>query len=103
MSTKDLAETLRKIMVGKAGNSPLDPMAERGGVKPSKSSAALGGGGKASGGGIASPLTETDAATREYWPGGWTTTDGLFSFPALKVIQMTDANGEDVELRFDEP
>lgn len=103
MSSKDLTEALRAIMRDQPSSTPLDPMATRGGVAVAKSAAPLGGGGKTSSGGIASPLTEPDAATREYWPGGWKTTDGLFSFPALKVIKMNDANGEAVELRFDEP
>lgn len=58
---------------------------------------------KTSGGGVASPLTEMSVASREYWPVGWKTTDGLFTLPAIKTVVFADANGEPVELRFANP
>jgi len=42
-------------------------------------------------------------ASREYWPVGWKTTDGLFTLPAIKTVVFADANGEPVELRFANP
>lgn len=51
-------------------------------------------------GSIASPLTEV---SREYWPSGWQTSDGMFVFPAIKKLTMTDADGATVEFNFLEP
>ena len=56
-----------------------------------------------SGGGIASPLTEPDAGTREYWPGGLVSSDGLFTLPAIKVLNLTDANGAAVQIQLADP
>lgn len=58
----------------------------------------------ASGGGIASPLTEANAANRTYYTGEyWQSTDGLILFAAPSKIIFTDANGATVELRPDNP
>lgn len=57
-------------------------------------------------GGIASPLTETDAGTREFWEVAvLTSTDGVFTWheSAIKRVQMVDNNGEPVELQFAAP
>ena len=62
--------------------------------------------GAASDVGIASPLTELDAATREYWPERTIQSDyALFAvrLKPLKTVYMEDANGNDVVLQFDEP
>lgn len=56
-----------------------------------------------SAGGIASPLTEPDASTREYWPGGLASSDGIFVLPAIKVLNLTDANGAAVQIRLADP
>lgn len=62
------------------------------------------GGGEASGtGGIASPLTETDAIAREYWPAGLRSSDGLFVLPALKTLRLSDANGAEVVVQLADP
>lgn len=55
------------------------------------------------GGGIASPLIEGAAALREWWPTGWTSTDGIFEYPAEKRVLMTDANGAEVEFQYSSP
>lgn len=57
----------------------------------------------ATGGGIASPLTETDITTRTYHAGYYTDTAGLIFMPALATIDFTDANDAAVQLVFDEP
>lgn len=49
---------------------------------------------------IASPLTEV---SREYWPSGWQTTDGMFVFPAIRKVTMTDSGGKTVVFNFSEP
>lgn len=52
--------------------------------------------------GIASPLTEEDAATREWYATPLYSTDGLLSWPQLKALHLKDANGATVVIRFDE-
>lgn len=59
--------------------------------------------GSSGGGGIASPLSEASAATREYWPGGLPSSDGLFILPALKVLNLTDASGAAVKIQLADP
>lgn len=67
---------------------------------PTTASAATGDTPGGGGGTIASPLTEV---SREYWPSGWQTTDGMFVFPAIKKVTMTDSAGETVVFNFSEP
>lgn len=55
------------------------------------------------GGGIASPLTEPDYSTREYWPTGLLSSDGLFMSPAIKVLKLTDADGAEVVINLAQP
>lgn len=61
-------------------------------------------------GGIASPLVEdttvVNGATvpdREYWPGGLLSSDGLFVLPAIKTLNLTDANGAPVQIQLAAP
>lgn len=102
-SPKDLTEALRKLMQEQAG-AGQEPMAPRGSAASSKSAAAPGGiQSKSGSGGVASPLTEPNASLREYYPAGWTTTDGLFTFPAIKRLVMSDANDNSVVFDFAQP
>lgn len=62
------------------------------------------------GGGIAGPLSEKRSLVngkyvpdREYWPAGYTSSDGLFILPAIKMLKLTDANGDDVEIMLANP
>lgn len=55
------------------------------------------------GSGIASPLTETAFADREFYAGGWKTTDGLFTLPAIKKLKFLDANSQEVVFDFKAP
>lgn len=58
------------------------------------------------GGGIASPLVETDYSTRLYWPARvGTTVDGLISFliRPIKEVTQQDANSVVVKQQFAEP
>lgn len=98
--SKDLTEALRALMEQSSEPTP-DPMKARGGTGSAKSAAILESGKK--GGGIASPLTENSFALRQYHTTNFKTTDGLFSFPAIKKIKMLDANGETVDLIFADP
>lgn len=58
------------------------------------------------GGGIASPLTETDASARTYHADNYILSGdmlfGMMLHPVASIF-MTDANGGSVELRFDAP
>ncbi|WP_268797512.1 hypothetical protein [Pseudomonas huanghezhanensis] len=56
-----------------------------------------------SGGGIASPLTETAFKAREYWPDGMLSSDGLFSIPAIKKLVLADANGAEAVINLAQP
>ncbi|WP_049325960.1 hypothetical protein [Stutzerimonas stutzeri] len=53
--------------------------------------------------GIASPVIEVSAATRAYWPGGWPSNDGLLVLPAIRHVQMQDANGAEVIFDYADP
>lgn len=58
------------------------------------------------GGGITSPLEESDAGTRQYHPPGQiTSSDGLFvlELEPIKQMEMRDGDGNDVTLIFDDP
>lgn len=64
----------------------------------------------ATGGGIASPLTEktkdqggSPVADREYYPAGLVSSDGLMVLPAIKKQTFTDANGAEVVMDFATP
>lgn len=58
-------------------------------------------------GGVASPFTETDANDREYHalPRTITSTDGVFTLEVrdIETLDMTDANGNDVQFVFAQP
>jgi len=100
--SKDLTEALRALTEGGEGKPKPEPMKTRGAASMVKSSAPLAGsvGGT---GGIASPLTEESFAAREFWDGGYTTTDGLFVLPAIKKMVVNDANDAEVIINFAEP
>lgn len=55
------------------------------------------------GGGIASPLTETAFSDREFYATGWKTTDELFTLPAIKKMKFKDALESIIEIEFKEP
>ena len=63
-----------------------------------------------SGAGIASPLIEkltvvegVGVPDRDYWPNGLTTSDGLFVLPAMKTLNLIDANGAAVQVQLANP
>jgi hypothetical protein len=55
------------------------------------------------GGGLVSPITETNFALREYWPVGLTSSDGLLILPAVKKIVATDAEGVEEVREYAQP
>ncbi|MDP2244010.1 hypothetical protein [Pseudomonas sp.] len=61
-------------------------------------------------GGIASPLAEDVTLLegkyypdREYWPEGHTSSDGLFVLPAIKILNLRDANDAVVQIFLADP
>lgn len=107
--SRDLTQALDALMAEKAraDYTPLPGMPERGAAPKAVAAAPMpaGQGGKPSGGGnIASPLTESATASREYYTdANWVSSDGLFAFAAIKKLVMTDANGASVEFQFARP
>ena len=98
MSSKDLTEALRAL-TEQANNRPSvqDAMNARGATGRSVASALLDGGGN--GGGIASPLTETNYADRTWHPERTiTSTDGVWALKIkpLKSIKFNDAVAAEV-------
>ena len=76
--------------------NPVDPVTSTGAVRAAAST----------GGGIASPLTEPDAAMRTYHTSrNISTSDGVFTFVVydLATIDMLDATGASVVMEFDAP
>lgn len=78
----------------------LDPV---GSIPPQRSSAPYKAPAATGNSGIASPVTEVSAATRTYWPGGWPSNDGLLVLPAIRHVQMQDANGAEVVFDYADP
>lgn len=100
--SKDLTEALRKLMEGDTNTNVVAALKARGAAPIVRSAALLAGGGGA-GSGLASPLTEQSFAAREYHAAGWTTTDGLFTMPAISKVTFADLNGAIIELVFKPP
>lgn len=100
--SKDLTDALAAL-----SRDPRRPPAEkpqpRGSARRVVSSGQPAAGTKSEGGGSVAPRTEISTSTRDYWPDAWHTTDGLFSFPAVKTIRMVDANGDPDDLHFANP
>lgn len=72
--------------------------AQRGQAAYASPQVSAGGGG----GGIAGPLTEI-GSMREYYEGGYISSDGLFFLPAIKRTEMTDADGQVVAFNYANP
>lgn len=102
---KDLTEALRSLTEATSQTSRVDKaLPER--PNPPAIPVRTGSAGPVAtpgAGGIASPLTETAFADREFYATGWKTTDGLFTLPAIKKIKFLDANSQEVVLEFKEP
>lgn len=67
---------------------PLGPLAARRGQADYKAPPAA-----TTGGGIASPLTESGIIAREWHATGWPSSDGIWEYPASKKISLVDADG----------
>ena len=103
--SKDLTEALRVLTEQANGGAQQSAaMSDRGAAARVTGSALLGGGGEK--GGIASPLTETSYAAREFHATQTiTSTDGLFTLKIkpVKKIKFKDAGNADVEIVFKAP
>lgn len=82
-----------KVLPGLAAAQPIGPTIGVG--KPRAATKGTGG--------ISSPLTEVSFASRQYYPAYVTSTDGMFSFQALKSATFVDAAGAEVQLIFAQP
>lgn len=102
MIDKRLVNDLNSLM--RTGERPsLTLMDQRKGLPAGRATAAPSATGT---GGISSPLTEQDAATRTYHPeSGVTSSDGIFvlELEPLHEMYMEDADGKSVKLVFDDP
>lgn len=98
---KRLSDDLNRVVNPKKAAEPLKVLEKRGskpaetGTGPYKGTAP-----PTSSGGIASPLTEQ---AREYFPTGVRSSDGLFQIPAIKIIQLLDADGAQVVINLKMP
>lgn len=101
---QSLVDTLNRVVDTPKRRSPLKTVEPRGSLPTQrgrgdwKEPASSG-----TGGGIASPLIEADAGTRTYWPSGWLSSDGLFVLPAIKTLDLTDANDAPVQIQLANP
>lgn len=103
-SGKAFRDDLRALAVSDSDARVLPPAAERAPIPAARGIANYTASPVASsaGGGIAGPLVETDFSSRQYYARGTRSSDGLFFIPALKEIQLTDANGEIVTIKLAE-
>lgn len=107
MSTADDASLIDSVQSASSGVTTLRqtrlPAAKPLSPIPARSGAAAQTRKTSGTGGIASPLTETSYADREFYAAkSVTSMDGVFALSVrrLKTLKMTDANGDAVEMRF---
>lgn len=100
-SVVDAIDRLSKAPTPRKSLPTLDPrggVAAQRGVAPWVDSRP-----SSSGGGVAWPLTEQLFGQREYWEGGQASSDGLFFFPAIKKLVLTDADGREGVINLAQP
>lgn len=100
-ANQEIDEALNALLRERTTGSNRPPA--RGAAQRVVSAAAPGGTGGGGTAGDVESLTEASVASREYWPTGWQTTDGLFTFPAIKKVVMTNAASETVTFNFANP
>ena len=101
--TSEIVADLNKLIDPRRRRWLLKELEARGGVPSIKGKGVYDPRNAPSLGGIASPLQELDFTKREYWPGGTTSSDGLFTVPNIKRLVLTDANGAVVFVDFPNP
>ena len=103
---KDLTESLRALTGKDSGQTSRVDKALPARPNPPAIPERIGSAGPLAGAGnagIASPLTETAFADREFYATGWKTTDSLFTLPMIKTLKMRDANDQEVVFQFKGP
>jgi len=113
-------EDLNRLVNPATQAATLRALDKRGGVTPTRGVGVYSPPKAQNTAGIASPLTEktkvgtvTDPATgqtlqknipeRDYHERGLTSSDGLFVLPAIKTLNLTDANGAEVVIQLADP
>lgn len=99
---REEVEDLNAVIKQRRQRSPLPALEARGGI-PAQTGTGNYTAPPASAGGLASPVTEPSFATREYWPNGLVSSDGLFVLPAVKKVVMEDANGAEAVFEYAQP
>lgn len=105
MSDKQLVTALNSLVKPNL-RKELKPLEPRGALAGKRATAEFKAPATGTGGGIASPVTETSFASREFWPDRFLqTSDGVFVIqlqPPKKIV-MADANSAEVVLQFASP
>ena len=105
MSDKQLVTALNSL-VKPVSRKELKPLEPRGALAGKRATAEYKAPATATGGGIASPLTETSYAAREYHVTRYeVSSDGLYvrEVKPIKKVVMTDANAAEVQMIYAEP
>ncbi len=103
MNRKDLQEAIQRLVDnGQAKSQDYVPHQPRESLASGRAKAEPSSGGSDTAG-IASPLTEPDINAREYHGTPLTSSDGLFTMPAVKKVVLEDANGREVVMEYDDP
>lgn len=107
---QQVAEDINSLTRAQPQRKTLRPIALVGALPPTRGRGVYKAPPAGAGGGIASPLTENVVSSggklvpdREYWPAGMTSSDGLFVLPAIKTLNLTDANGAEVQIMLGNP
>jgi hypothetical protein len=103
-SSQELGSDLSRLVAPKRQSTSLPVLQARGAVPATKGKGTYNPkNAPATGGGIASPLTEADFTKREYWTNGLLSSDGLFTIPSIKKLVLTDANGGEAVINLAQP
>lgn len=104
---REEVEDLNAVIKQRRQRSALPALEARGGIPAQTGTGNYAAPPASTGGGIASPLTESGLAGREYYEGVtmFYSTDYLMAVELrpLKELHMTDANGDHVRLKFQRP
>lgn len=107
----DIADDLNALANPPTKRRSLPPIGAVGGIPATRGRAVWNpASAPTAGGGIASPLTEKTVTVgevvqpdREYWPNGLASNDGMLVIPAIKTLNLIDANGAAVQVQLAEP
>lgn len=103
-SGSQIKDDINRLVAPKRQSTSLPVLAARGAVPATKGKGTYNPkNAPATGGGIASPLTEADYTKREYWTNGLLSSDGLFTIPSIKKLVLTDANGGEAVINLAQP